>query len=136
MPFVSESRYRFVTILFACGFAHACCDTREEAFQGYSREVGGSMEFSVPGIIVGIVFGIIDFLPLYLASRSITPASDPHMFTLALIRVGFPMILMLAAILVCSKVAYHALLCFGCGMVGTLVLLALVYCSWYFIKRR
>lgn len=94
------------------------------------------MELSVPGILLGILFGTLGFLPLFFASRSVTPAAKPNVVALAIACVGFPLLFMLVAVLVCYKVAPGALLCFGSAMAGALLVWTLCYTCGYFIKRR
>lgn len=94
------------------------------------------MELSILGILFGILFGVLGFLPLYLASRSVTPASDTNVVALAIACVGFPLILLSIAIFICSRIAPGALLCFGLAMAVTLLMLTMVYACWYFMRRR
>lgn len=95
-----------------------------------------TVDLSVSGILFGILFGVIGFFPLYLASRSVTPGVEAHVVALALAAIGIPLVVMLLAILVCSKVAPQALLCFGCAMAGTLLILTSVYTCGHFFRRR
>jgi hypothetical protein len=92
--------------------------------------------FSVPGILFGVVFGFLGFLPLFVASKAIARSSDPHVVVITLASVGVPLLVMLLALFVCDRVAPEALLCFGCAMAATLLVLTSTYVCYYFLKNR
>lgn len=89
------------------------------------------MEFSLPGVIAGVLVGVLGFLPLYLSSRSLVPGAKPSAWRLGLLSAGFPLIFMLVSLLVCYKVAPAVVPSFGITMAAVLLVLATGYALWY-----
>ncbi|NTU88902.1 MAG: hypothetical protein HGA54_03215 [Actinobacteria bacterium] len=70
-------------------------------------------DFTFAASACGVLFGLIGFAPLYIASRVITPAIKSGAMALGLVSVGLSLVLMIGAVLVCSVIAPGALLSFG-----------------------
>ena len=76
-------------------------------------EMAAGFEFSLAASACGVLFGLLGFAPLYFASRVITPAINSGAIGLGLVSIGLSLVLMLGAVLLCSKIAPAALPSFG-----------------------